>query len=469
MKRPAYRDNNQKAFSKSHTNFFPRLITQNRSIPNEKIRSKVNQVNEYDCENRQTLKTFSSVINSDTSNQEIVEKDLNAIDRKRESLKSNFNKNLEKILVKDLINTNINNYVKPSLKQFDDNTSNEASFRLSKDCGNNNKIFNFKIEKESKFDFTNLEIKSSNKKIETPINKENTEKIDDITNNIEKEKLRNDMSFSFKLNNQNVINSSEKAQKTDSQTKQSSIENKKNWTKKSFYLGSDNKFEETKNLFKSNENKFYSTNSDFRKEEKPNVCNILKRVLNNNRKEAAVKNREMFSNNPQTYINLQRNTNSAKYFIENSQQRRNFGEINKNSREFIFKDQLLWKKHEELWTNISNPSFVIGDLEKYLVPPNDFDILLSIYYKNNNILTEKIELNDKINNIMVEIAKWKDSYKKSILRWHPDKLFPILDKLKLKDENKKSNLKKKCGVIVNNLNKQLASVLEFLRSLSKKN
>ena len=171
----------------------------------------------------------------------------------------------------------------------------------------------------------------------------------------------------------------------------------------------------------------------------------------------------MFSNNPQNYINLQRNTNSAKYFIENSQQRRNFGEINKNSREFIFKDQLLWKKHEELWTNISNPSFVIGDLEKYLVPPNDFDILLSIYYKNNNILTEKIELNDKINNIMVEIAKWKDSYKKSILRWHPDKLFPILDKLKLKDENKKSNLKKKCGVIVNNLNKQLASVLEFLR------
>ncbi len=133
------------------------------------------------------------------------------------------------------------------------------------------------------------------------------------------------------------------------------------------------------------------------------------------------------------------------------------------------KDLVLWKKHEELWINLSNPSFTIGDLEKYIIPPNDFDILLSVYYKNNNITNEKIELNEKLGNFKLEMSKWKDAYKKCLFRWHPDKLFPLLDRLKLKDDNRKANLKKKCGVIVNNINKQLASVLEFLRSFVKNN
>ena len=150
----------------------------------------------------------------------------------------------------------------------------------------------------------------------------------------------------------------------------------------------EKKPEEAKVNYESSEKKFNATGSDFHPEQKPDISEVLKRVMMNNRKEAAVKNREFFTSNPQNYINLQRNTNSAKNFIDSSQQRRNFGELKKNSIEFILKDQLIWKKHEELWINLVNPSFIIGDLEKYLIPPNDYDILLSVYFKNNNITTE---------------------------------------------------------------------------------
>jgi len=167
-----------------------------------------------------------------------------------------------------------------------------------------------------------------------------------------------------------------------------------------FSLG---EFEENKINFEDM-NKFNKTETNFRKEFKPDVSEILKKVLEKNKKEAAAKNREILSS-AQGNLNMQRKTNSAKTFIENTSNLKRFGELNKNSISFNLEDRTLWRKHEELWSNAINPSFTIGDLEKYIIPPNDSDVLLSIYYKLNSINTEEIKLSCNIENPKYEIKK----------------------------------------------------------------
>ena len=126
----------------------------------------------------------------------------------------------------------------------------------------------------------------------------------------------------------------------------------------------------------------------------------------------------------------------------------------------------------------------LSELEKYLIPPNENDVLISSYLKMyprvlnfcqltkindsntknvNNFISFMID--DNINNPKQEMKKWKEAYKRVILRWHPDKLYAILDEIKLKNEQLKVELKKKSTLIINNMNSLFKKIMEILKKV----
>ena len=106
-----------------------------------------------------------------------------------------------------------------------------------------------------------------------------------------------------------------------------------------------------------------------------------------------------------------------------------------------------------------------SDLEKYLIPINDHDILISAYFKLYNIIDNTFIINDNIPNPREELKRWKAAYKKMIYRWHPDKLYPLFDSVKFRDESKKVTLKKKASVILHNMNTLFQSIVEILKKI----
>lgn len=256
----------------------------------------------------------------------------------------------------------------------------------------------------------------------------------------------------------------------------------------------DNSFIKIKNL-KTEESKTYTHGFQFNKTAgKPNLANtskgekstttqreikvddvasIIKRVLENNKKEAQAKNREFFSNYPQNYMNM--NKTKSNFLIgQRSESQRPFTDnlprsnSTFNSMDIYLTDFSSWKKHEEIWNNISSQKLISWELEKYLIPPNDNDILYSSFFKLHGITIDRFVIDDNIPNSKSEIQKWKSAYKRAILRWHPDKLFPFLEEIKLCDDNRKNILKKKAGLVINNMNKTLQSILEILRKIGSK-
>ena len=119
------------------------------------------------------------------------------------------------------------------------------------------------------------------------------------------------------------------------------------------------------------------------------------------------------------------------------------------------------------------------------MPPNDNDVIISSYLilypkilnfcSINNILNNRkkerdyisFNIDDNIINPKKEMKKWKMAYKRVIFRWHPDKLHPILNEVKLRDENIKNNLIKKSTVIINNMNNLFKNINEILVKIMK--
>ena len=52
-----------------------------------------------------------------------------------------------------------------------------------------------------------------------------------------------------------------------------------------------------------------------------------------------------------------------------------------NSLKLTLINPLGWRKHEEIWGNLVSLKLGLSDLEKYLHPPNDTDVLVSSYLK----------------------------------------------------------------------------------------
>jgi len=236
----------------------------------------------------------------------------------------------------------------------------------------------------------------------------------------------------------------------------------------------------TKNIKKScNENKKIEKAEDNNDEKfklsETKIGDIVKRVIEENKKQAANIKNNIFNNITHNYMNLNLNKTQCGFFTAPSDfhrpetNARPSTEVKSNIFNYLeikIRDSLSWKKHEEIWNNIHSPAFLISsDMEKYLTPPNDFDVLISSYSKLFNNYLDVIIIDDNLVNPEEEIIKWKKAYKRVILRWHPDKLNNIIDEIKLRDESKRSILKKKSSVIINNMNKLYANNIEILKKI----
>ncbi len=379
-------------------------------------------------------------------------------------------------------------------------------------------------EEDHKFPF--------NKNVKKNINEENPNKNDNCSKNIEDDIRIKDEPVDNKniykiIDSKNIFNGNNMNGSNDKTTnnfsKFNNLHNSKN-----FNSNANLKVKQNNNLLnniKFNQTNFPNYNSDnsrpptsFKVED---ISNIMKRVLENNKKEAAAKSREFLNNYPQNYFNLAKT--QTRFFIGSSQSNRtnkpdkdqsdtknafdviNFLEIN-------LYDQPAWKRHEEVWeffkgiknedkeksekeennefdnktiiNNIQKNKIVINlnknvynlntnlnntncEKEKFLLPPSDEEILISAYYKTFNI-NGKIIIDDNIQNPKEEMTKWKNCYKKVVMRWHPDKLIPFIESLKIQDENRKNNIIKKAGVIFYHMNRSLKNIIEILKNITIK-
>ena len=242
-----------------------------------------------------------------------------------------------------------------------------------------------------------------------------------------------------------------------------------------------------------NQNGNYKSSSNFyTPQSNININKIINKVIDENKQANIFRTLKYFNNigknladhlktRKNFYVN--KNENSKDYFKDNNKSEKKEKKI-LNSLKIIILSPFKWKKHEEIWTNISQLSNFSKELHKYILPPNDNDVIISSYLKlfpkvlnfcsiNNKINGANKEtdfisfyIDDNISNPKNEIKKWKMAYKKVIFRWHPDKLNAILNEINL-DENIKNKLFKKSTIIINNMNNIFKSILETLNKIIK--
>ena len=74
-------------------------------------------------------------------------------------------------------------------------------------------------------------------------------------------------------------------------------------------------------------------------------------------------------------------------------------------------------------------------------------------------------IDDDIVNPKIEIKKWKNVYKKMIFRWHPDKLFPLINDLKITNDFIKKEIERRSSLIINNINVLFQNIMEILKKI----
>ena len=240
--------------------------------------------------------------------------------------------------------------------------------------------------------------------------------------------------------------------------------------------------------------KSYKTSNDFFSKEKSNpsiIKNLIKRVLENNKKQEEPQNKEFLHDIGNYFANFQMKRSANNFYKTSRSQNKkhNFNEPKNsfpkvtNFYEISISNILEWKKHEELWNNLPSIVSLSDSISKYLFPPNSYDVLTSKYLlmfskylnidlpsnyeiKNDNKNVKMtIKLDDKIKNPHLEIKKWKAAYKKVILQWHPDKLSSKLKDITCVDESQKRLLLKKTAHIINNMNNLYKKIVEILKQI----
>jgi hypothetical protein len=211
-----------------------------------------------------------------------------------------------------------------------------------------------------------------------------------------------------------------------------------------------------------------------------NLYNLGKLYSNNKMRESQ-KNFYSTSNFKKNYAEAEDNNNQKdKSKEEKEEMEKNKGKS--NSIKLILLSPSEWENHEELWINISKNKYN-EKLEKFFLPPNDTDIIISCYLKmypnklnicNYSKINSKSKnedflsfcIDDTVQNPRNELNKWKKVYKKLIFRWHPDKLFPLLKELKIKNENIIRELQRRSSLIINNINTLYQNITEILNKIS---
>ena len=226
------------------------------------------------------------------------------------------------------------------------------------------------------------------------------------------------------------------------------------------------------------------------------IKDIINNVIENNIKAGKAYKSSDFYNLGKNYIN-NRSKHSKKKFYYSSYEKdwnkeQTKEEINKennnnsrnNSLKLFLTNPELWEKHEDIWKDISK--HCNKNNEMFIYPPNDNDILISCYLKlfgkkcenefikyskiniwteDNNKIISIVMNDDNIKNPRNEIKKWKKAYKISLLRWHPDKLFPLLNELNIKNRNIINDLRRRSTIIINNINIIYQNVMEILNKI----
>ena len=261
----------------------------------------------------------------------------------------------------------------------------------------------------------------------------------------------------------------------------------------------NNNKEDSSNNYSNNQKNFESNKAQ---NTKFNIENIINNVIENNKKAAAARSSTSFYNIGSNFMNNRMRSTKTNFFSAKENKGGNFtgtkdsnftkaqaneGRYYKpNSLKLSLINPLAWRKHEEIWGNLLSLKLGLNDLEKYLHPPNDTDVLISSYLKmnpriinfcplqkintsktnneNNNFISFMID--DNIQNPKQEIKKWKEAYKRVIFRWHPDKLFANLEEINFKNEQQKIELKKKSTQIINNMNSLYKNIIETLNKIA---
>ena len=387
---------------------------------------------------------------------------------------------------KNEIKRNIEKYFKDRKKNMDIKESkNSTIFSINLDNNNSD------INQSYKYNEKN-ELKINNIKPNIPQFKNIIHK-DSIINNISSYIKDRDKNFSYHSSknmkieeNLNVdadkdIKSTEKViNDDDKKEKEKKIKEEENLNVKFNFKTTTNFFT---SKFKNNEtNKKDSLNS-------LNIKNIINKVIENNKRASKARDSTSFYNIENFYMNnkmrkSQNNFYSSSYYKKDTnftKEQTKDTNSNSNKKSNYIKLTLIspkeWEKHEEIWMNILN---VEEKFEKYVLPPNDMDILVSGYLKMypnksnvckiNPLSKNQAEflsfcIDDDIENPRNEIKKWKNVYKKMILRWHPDKLFPLINELKINSESIKKELERRSSLIVNNINASYQNIIEILKKI----
>lgn len=489
-------------FSNKNTNKEHNSISSNKSTKNNE--NKSNNVNRKSLESIKNVNwndddsSFNKGLENDFDDESNVFRMLNQKNNNlcNSQMKNNFKTGDESDYKIELETSKIFDELKINNYDFDSyqdpeltKTEEEHKFPFNK---NKNKFF-----QEEKFDknFQNEDIEIEK---ESYTNKENiySPNNKNLNNNLKKSANNTDNNFS-KFNNMNNFST----QNHNVTSSKNNLNNKADQPNSIFinmnYQTSNNFYSHNQNKQSQNENRPPS----YKVEE---ISNIMKRVLEKNKKEAAAKSREFLNNYPQNYFNIgktqtlffmgpSQNSKSERPSTDHSKTRPHFDTI--NFLEINLYDQAAWRKHEEVWeifknkednrnenkdaAEIKNKKNVLINLsvnqnnlnknplidkEKFLFPPNDEEVLISAYYNAYNI-SGKIIIDDNIQTPKEEINKWKNAYKKTVMRWHPDKLIPFIESLEIKDED---TIIKKAGVIIYHMNKNLKNIVETLKNVNVK-
>ena len=212
-----------------------------------------------------------------------------------------------------------------------------------------------------------------------------------------------------------------------------------------------------------------------------NINEIINIAIENNIKAGQASMTSVFENIGKNYLNkkIKKNFFSTSYekrWDQEQTKEKINQEFNKYSNNnflnlFLFETE-NWEKHENIWINLKQ-NLTENNLV-YILPPNDEDILISsyikLYQKKNTKNIINININEeKIKIPREEIKKWKIAYKNSLLRWHPDKLFPLLKEIKIKininNEVIINEIKRRSNIIINNINNTYQKIMEILNKI----
>ena len=410
-------------------------------------------------------------------------------------LDSNINNNKKISNIKEIDNYDIVNDINKKIKK-----SESTKINIKRYLNDKNNI----LDKKESLNSSLSSITFSNEEINDKKDKSNLKQNNEETNNNNNLNYKNGISklFSFisrdnsdfSYNSKNNMKINEKA---------SSLKEKINETKEKEDNTSNVKFNfKTSSYFFSQKFKKNDINKN-KNEKDTNIKDIINNVIENNKRAAQARVSTSFYNIGNNFLN-NKMRDSQKNFYSSSknknsyfrgegdtnfsrEQARDETEFNKTKKKSNYIQLTLfspteWEKHEEVWINISNKKYN-ENLEQFFLPPNDSDILISSYLKMypnklnicnyskiNTISKNEKEflsfcIDDDILNPKNEIKKWKNVYKKMIFRWHPDKLFPLINELKIKNDFIKKEIERRSSLIINNINVLFQNIMEILKKI----